>query len=171
MEAKPFEVFRKRIPTWYKHGKQLNKFKKLRYHHPEGIITSDNRMSDKNCSRTTGRLKSGILYEFQFYRIKKGKKISFRDCFLLLSNMQSLLIGPQGLTLLYQIAHKYFPKDLFALVMDVESSLFKSEEGLPQVFIATVDQLGNWTFKFHPYLRDPDGYFYIVVCKEVTEDE
>ena len=110
------------VPEFYDHINQLGSLDKKK------IYRIDKLLSDKNFSKVTNRLEVGKEYLVQIFQLKKNA--SSKACLNFLKSQKSyILVGAQGLTLLWQLNKKMFPIGKGVVSFDNKHSLCKDKCG------------------------------------------
>ena len=101
------------IPNNYQHEVQLKRFSELRdtkCSYYNSIIT------DHNFARVTHKLIPGKTYAVRIYQILKT--VTSENCLAFLKLENAVLVGPQGLSLLFEKNQSAFPLDAYLLSFD-----------------------------------------------------
>lgn len=102
-----YSVFLVTIPE-YNSDTQLKKFTSSEL----CICSSKNEMIDENFPEYKNRLTAGKTYLVEIYIINNlpGRETKSQDCEDFLRKKQSIFVGPQGLTLIWELAQSEFPR-------------------------------------------------------------
>lgn len=153
------------IPENYSHDRQLSNHRNRWFEEFKTDLVAHPRMTDKNCSGTTDRLKPGRAYVFSLHKVLG--KTSYKDSLMFLEHNGSLLVGPQGLTLLHLAKPNIFYVEIVIAAMDKPGALMKID-GMEQISLAgyspPLDKA--WNFCFSPHTALLDKFFHILVCHE-----
>ncbi|MDI6820629.1 MAG: hypothetical protein QMD65_00415 [Patescibacteria group bacterium] len=123
------KTFSLTVPKGYKHKTQLSTLKRKNFHYFNDAVT------DKNFRKVTEKLVPGKTYKIKIFRI--GGRVTSEECLDLYKRERAILIGVQGLSLVYQFKKKEFLKDKYLFSFDKKKALYKDAGGshwLPYVY-------------------------------------
>lgn len=163
--ALPSHEFRLRIPDDYNHDTRLSSFKHKNKLTLRNIFTRkfseiniDENITDENFNRVTDRLAPGEniiiklipVLDNDRYGITPDEGISF------LHLKEALLVGPHGLTLLYEYFSVYLPKERDIISLDQKKLLWVDEYGYSRSTCLSVEDspsvaIGALGLKLTPY--------------------
>ncbi len=134
------------IPNSYKHEVQLKRFSELcdaKCSYYNSIIT------DNNFARVTHKLIPGKTYVVRIYQILKAT--TSENCLNFLKSENAVLVGSQGLSLLFEKNQSVFPLDAYLLSFDKKEALpietiFSHSPQIPGIYLRSYESLGYWDF-------------------------
>jgi len=145
------DIFRFTVPSDYDHSIQLtnfsNKNRKKFYFYNDAI-------TDKNFAKATNQLIPGHTYEAKVFGIKSGKVVSSPDCLAFLKAQKAILVGAQGISVVWQQAKDNFPKGKRMVSFDEKDVLWQGsvgDHGVPYVLRYSD---GDWGFDLGSFELD-----------------
>lgn len=155
----PLAEFDFTVPQEYNHDKHLDEFqkctKKLKttYYFNEAL-------NSKNYAKATNKLEPGKTYKVKIFPILET--VTSEDCMNFLRKQNAILVGGQGVTLLYDdpTAREQFPIGKWTVSFDQKDALWKDSDGdhrVPRVYRRSD---GDWEF----YLGVFEGVWRAVHC-------
>lgn len=118
----PSKRFTITVPMDYNHDAQIDTFIKQRK-----ITSYHSDLTSKNFANATNKLEPGQTYDVEIIPILS---VATRKEYMMFHhNRKHLLVGPQGLTLVYQLKKDELPKDKRIFSLDEDDALFKDDDG------------------------------------------
>ncbi|MFA6338526.1 MAG: hypothetical protein WCW87_00470 [Candidatus Paceibacterota bacterium] len=145
------------IPLDYEHRTQVSSFfteaskdKGKRSDQCERIILPK-KMLDEDFQRVSNRLEPGRTYSVQIFQVNTPTSVN--DCLDFLRKNGALLVGMQGLSLVWRLKKEYFPEGKWLSSLDIERNLstrpsYNKRVVDPHVF-GRVSKIWNKQIKFH----------------------
>lgn len=136
----PIIEFELRVPTCYKHEKQLEKFARAnrkKFYYYNSILT------DKNFSRNTTKLLPGEMYWVKIFPIHTT--VTSDECLNFLRDQKMKFAGCQGLSLVWSLYRDFLPVDAFTISFDEKESLWNDGNQLRMPSIHHYS-FGYWGF-------------------------
>ena len=94
------------VPKDYNHPTQLASFAKE--NRKKFYFYNDN-ITDRNFAKVTNKLVPGKTYEAKIFKITK--RVTSEDCLAFLKTQNAILVGAQGISVVWQQAKEQFPKE------------------------------------------------------------
>ena len=114
------------VPTDYKHENQINTFaKKVKKLKTTNYYNDD--FTDENFTKATNKLEPGKTYIVKIHPILQT--VQSEDCVLFLKKQNSILVGGQGLSLVYELNKEAFPKGKYTVSFDEKDALWVDSVG------------------------------------------
>ncbi len=134
-------TFQFTVPENYNHPTQLASFEKE--NRKKFYFYNDN-ITDANCAKATNKLIPGKTYEAKIFGITK--QVTSEDCLAFLKTQKAILVGAQGISIVWQQAKEQFPKGKWTVSFDEKDALWQDADGYHRV--PRMDQLsvGDWCF-------------------------
>ncbi len=139
------------VPKNYNHATQLSTLNR------EEFFYFDQAVTDENFKNVTNRLIPGKTYTVKIIDI--GGRVTSEECLDVYKQHKAILTGAQGLSLVYKLEKKKFPKRMFTISFDTKESLYEGTNGdRGVVSYVCCTSLENYTFgKFSlGYFNDVD---------------
>ena len=128
----------------------------------------DDSITDENFANATNQLRAGKTYEVVIYPIKKGEWASSEQCLRFLKFQNAILVGAQGLSLLYQLHKDDLPQEDPIVSFDDKEAIWNRKwEGRNSRWVPYLDfNYGNenkLAFDLRSFLND---WFFVhsLVC-------
>lgn len=152
--CKRYEMVKFTVPENYVHTTQLASF--VKENHREFYVCSDD-ITDKNFVEVTNKLTHGETYEAKIFGITKI--ITSKDCLAFLKAQKAILVGAQGISVVWQQAKEQFPKKKRIISFDEEDALWQGADGLLRMPDMSLDQYpsGGWRFDLGYFWSDRDS--------------
>ena len=110
----------------YDHPTQIDSsIKKARKEKTTYFINSD--FTSKNFANATNKLEPGKTYKVKLFPILS--QVSSEDCINFLAKQNAILVGGQGVTLVYDVAKDQLPKGKWTVSFDEKKALWKDADG------------------------------------------
>lgn len=129
--------FRFTVPPHYSHAGQLDTFLSM-IANKETAFCFDERMSSDHFNNVTHPLIPGKRYLVELIPILRS--VSTEACMDHLENESALLVGAQGLSVLYQLESRQVKKGRHVLSLDSPDRLWRDEKGTARVPVMSNDQ-------------------------------
>ncbi len=137
----PLKTFQFTVPENYNHSTQLASFKKE--NRKKFCFYNDN-ITDENFKNATNKLTPGKIYEAKIFGITK--RISSEDCLAFLKTQKAILVGAQGISVVWQQAKEQFPKGKWTISFDEKDALWRVADGRHGVPRVHRRSGGDWYF-------------------------
>lgn len=149
----PLKSFSLTVPKEYNHNTQLGTLK-----------SKDNDdVTDKNFKNTTQRLVPGKTYKVKIVNI--CSRATSEECLDVYTREKAILVGTQGLSLVYQLKREEFSVGKWTISFDEEKALWKDTVGDRWVPVVHRDSDGVYKFDLGYFGGDWDGtYCLILFC-------
>lgn len=134
-------TFQFTVPENYNHPTQLASFKKENH---EKFYSYNNNLTDENFAKATNKLTPGKTYEVRIFQITK--RVSSEDCLVFLKTQKALLVGAQGISVVWQQAKEQFPKGKWTASFDEKDALWQGAGGFRRVPGMGQYSGGDWGF-------------------------
>lgn len=144
----PLKEFSLTIPREYDHATQLSGFAKQ--HRKEFYYWNDS-ITDANFAHATRKLEPGKTYTVKIFGIKKT--VTSEDCLTFLKSQNAILVGAQGLTLVWQETKDQFPVGKWTISFDEKDALWQDADEDRRVPSVYRHSDGDWEF-FLGYFGD-----------------
>ena len=134
-------AFEMRIPDNYNHATQLASFEKenrKKFYSYNGDIT------DAHYAKVTNKLTPGKIYEAKIFGITK--RVTSEDCLEFLKTQKAILVGAQGISVVWQQAKEQFPKGKWTLSFDEKDAFWRGANGRHGVPYVRRFVGGDWSF-------------------------
>ena len=151
-------TFQFTVPEDYNHPTQLASFKERDY--KKFYYCNDN-ITDANFTKATNELTPGHTYEAKIFGITKW--VTSEDCLAFLKMRNALLVGAQGISIVWQQAKEQFPKGKWTVSFDEKESLWQDADGYRGVPSMYRYSDGGWFFNLY-YFGDVWVDDYCVLC-------
>lgn len=125
-------TFQFTVPKNYTHATQLASFAK---ENREKFYSYNDNIADANFARATNKLTPGKTYEAKIFGITK--RVASEDCLAFLKTQKAILVGAQGISVIWQQAKENFPKGKWTVSFDEKETLWQDAFGdrrVPRVF-------------------------------------
>ncbi|HAE36611.1 MAG: hypothetical protein UR85_C0004G0051 [Candidatus Nomurabacteria bacterium GW2011_GWF2_35_66] len=126
IDSKPVAEFEFTVPTSYDHDNQIDvsvKRAKL-----DKLYSSVENLTSENFAKVTNKLVSGKTYIVKIFEMNPEGATS-QECLAFLKNQDVILVGAQGLTLVYDLMKEKLPKDKVIFSFDKKENLWTSSDG------------------------------------------
>ena len=145
-------------PDYYLHSKELSRL------YQQFFRAFDDDINDENFNKVSNKLKAGRDYKVKIFQNKQ--LVRSNDCLEFLKNQKVILVGAQGLALLWQLKRNIFPAGKCTVSFDIKSSLFKDDDDSSRVPFITRDIDDNYEFNLGYFQGDwlPDFCFICFNC-------
>ncbi len=134
-------TFQFMVPSDYDHSKQLAPFAE---ENREKFYSYNDNITDANFAKVTNRLTPGKTYEAKVFGITE--RVSSEDCLAFLKTQKALLVGAQGISVVWQQAKEQFPKGKWTVSFDEKDTLWQDADGSRRVPDVFQDSDGGWHF-------------------------
>ena len=130
------------VPAGYNHATRLDTFGKK---HRREFSLYNSAINDENYGRGTTKLIPGERFRVKIFRIKGT--VSSEDCLAFLHSQKALLVGAQGLSLVYEQDRNYISVSIQCLVsFDKKDALWQGTSGDYRVPYMWHHQDGSFEF-------------------------
>lgn len=155
---KEFQVI---VPEGYSHRVQLRWFKRQ---YEKDFYFFRQEITDKNYSKVTGRFVPEEAYAIKLFQVEDATP---EECLAFLKAEDAILVGAQGLSLVWELKKEEFPEESWVESFDEPSNLYHS---LGDLVPAIGRLLGNWHFNYdffwsQPYENRDKLFFFLCVLK------
>ena len=139
----PIREFQITVPTDYKHESQIDAFAqkvkglKKTYHY-------NNDLTSANFAKATNKLEPGKTYLVKIHLVLKT--VQSDDCMAFLKKQHSILVGGQGLTLIYELRKEEFPEGKYTVSFDEKDALWVDSGGSRRVPYVRAHLNGGFSF-------------------------
>ncbi len=160
------EEFKLTVPLNYTHGNQFSIFKKESYRQ---VFSMPDRLTDENFVRAS-RLVPGRAYKVRIFSMPSGR-VPSKQCLMFLEAQKAILVGAQGLSLLWQHKRERFPRGRWVVSFD------ETNDKVPQIYWRTIEEVGYdpeylnlsssddvWDFGLASFSRDWRGDNCCLLC-------
>lgn len=141
------------VPTDYNHDKQVDQFAKKVKKEKTTYYFND-ALTSKNFANATNKLQPGKTYKVKIFPIMSA--ISSEDCMAFLRKQNAILVGAQGMALLYNLHKDQLPKGKWSISFDEKESLWKDSGGSRRVPVVYAHADGDFRFSLGSW----DGGWY-----------
>lgn len=117
-------TFQFTVPENYNHPTQLSSFAK---ENRKKFYSYNDNIADANFAKATNQLTPGKVYEAKIFEITK--QVSSDDCLSFLQTQEAILVGAQGISVVWQQAKEQFPKGKWTVSFDEKNSLWQDADG------------------------------------------
>lgn len=151
-------TFQFTVPENYDHATQLASFAK---ENREKFYFYNDDITDTNFAKATNKLTPGKTYEAKIFGITK--QVASEDCLAFLKTQKAILVGAQGISVVWQQAKENFPKGKYTVSFDEKNALWRDAfgyYGVPYMY-RCLD--GGWVFSLG-YFEDGWRGDYCVLC-------
>lgn len=144
------------IPQDYNHAKQLSSINE-----EEFVVFNYKLLRDKQFSKTSHILKPQEEYIVSLFPAKHDTSLS--ECLEFLRSLHCKLVGPQGLSLLWQIARNILPQEVWIYSIDIVEALPQNVIGCHEIAALYHGSGNNHSFELGLFERDyfTKDYFFI----------
>ena len=129
------------VPEGYNHSTQLASFSK---ENRKKFYSYNDNITDENFAKTTNKLVPGKTYEAKIFGITKW--VTSEDCLAFLKTQNAILVGAQGISVVWQQAKENLPKGKYTLSFDEKNALWQDALGLRRVPYVGRGVGGDWHF-------------------------
>ena len=136
----PLNAFQITVPGNYNHPTQLASFAR---ENREKFYFYNDKITDENFKKATNKL-IGKTYEAKIFGITK--RVSSEDCLAFLKTQKAILIGAQGISVVWQQAREQFPKGKWVASFDEKDALWRDAGGFHGVPSVNQYSGGGWDF-------------------------
>jgi hypothetical protein len=161
-----YSSFKFTVPTDYKHNRQLSRFSLLANNKNGEEIKKE--ITDVNYRKATQRLMPGKEYGARIFNVSDGNYVNFGQCLDFIKRQKSILVGAQGLSLVFQLKKEYFPNGMSVFSFDEEETLCSSGRGKSKYyFLPFIHCAGReWSFGSAESVYGHDsGHGLLCVCE------
>ena len=151
-------TFRFTVPEDYDHSTQLASFAKK---NREKFNFYNDNITDANFARATNKLVPGKTYEAKIFGITN--RVTSEDCLAFLKTQSAILVGVQGLSVVWQQAKEQFPKGKWVVAFDEKNALWQDAGGVRRVPRVARGLDGAWFFGLGSFEYVWD-YVYCLFC-------
>lgn len=116
------------VPKGYNHSKRLDLFSK---EHCRAFYYYNDAITDKNYANATTKLKPSCKLKVKIFEFKKS--VSSKVCMAKLRSEKGILVGAQGVTLVWEQKQEELPVNRWSISLDEEEALWKDAEGNSRV--------------------------------------
>lgn len=120
------DTFLLKVTKGYRHTNQLEIFRKE--NRGKFNFYNDD-ITDANFAKVTNKLIPGKTYTVKIFGIRSGKVIWAPDCLAFLRTQSAILVGAQGISIVWQQAKEKFPKGKWMVSFDEEEALWRDADG------------------------------------------
>ena len=135
---KPFSLT---VPKEYDHSSQLTSFAKA---NRQGFVYYNSDITDSNFVRASQRLVPGKTYSVKIFQI--NKTVSSKDCLGFLRKHKAILVGAQGISLVWEQVKDKFLVSRWIVSFDKKDALWKDPNGDHRVPFVYRCSDGDWEF-------------------------
>ncbi len=132
------KTFKIIVPKNYKHNKQLSTQNKKDFYGFNSDIT------DANFAKATNQLAAGKTYQVKIFAINKS--VTSEECLALLKSQQAILVGAQGLSIIWELKKEEFPTSKWTVSFDEKKALWQDDDGYRRVPDIYGYSDGDWYF-------------------------
>lgn len=153
----PLNEFTLTVPADYVHATQLGMFEK-KYRKSFYYFNDD--ITDAHFSKATNQLVPGKTYTVKVFGIKQ--RVTSEDCLAFLKSQNAILVGAQGVSLVWQEKKDEFPVEEWTASFDEKEALWRDAVGVHRVpFVSG----GAWEFSLGYFAHDwDDAYCLLCFC-------
>ena len=137
------------VPEGYNHSTQLASFSK---ENRKKFYSYNDNITDENFAKTTNKLVPGKTYEAKIFGITKW--VTSEDCLAFLKTQNAILVGAQGISVVWQQAKENLPKGKYTLSFDEKNALWRDAGGRRRVPSVGRDVGGGWDFGLGDFESD-----------------
>ena len=148
----PLTTFQFTVPKDYNHPTQLASFAKE--NRKKFYFYNDN-ITDRNFAKVTNKLVPGKTYEAKIFKITK--RVTSEDCLAFLKTQNAILVGAQGISVVWQQAKEQFPKGKWTVSFDEKDAFWHDAHGSHRVPRVGRDVDGDWSFSLGGFEDDWRG--------------
>lgn len=134
-------TFKLTVPTSYDHATQLTSFSKENY---KKFSYYNDALTDENFAKITNKLIPGKTYAAKIFQLTT--KMSSEDCVVFLKTQKAILVGAQGISLVWQEKKNEFLVGKWIVSFDEKDTLFVDADDYPRVPGMNRDSDGGWHF-------------------------
>lgn len=121
---KLLKSFELTVPATYDHSTQLASF---RGNHRKDFYYYNVAIVDENFAKVTNKLVPGRTYTVKIFGINQS--VSSEDCLAFLETQNAMLVGAQGISLVWEYRKEEFPISKYTLSFDKKDALWKVAVG------------------------------------------
>ena len=121
-------------------------------------------MTDQNFSRVTTQLEPGQKLKVDVFQIKET--VSSEDCLAFLHSQQSILVGVQGASLVYEEKREKLPKNRGHISFDEKEALWQDAGGYRRVPRIEAVTGGVFGFRLGRFESPWVGYFCLLSFRD-----
>ena len=140
------------VPEGYNHSTQLASFSK---ENRKKFYSYNDNITDENFAKTTNKLVPGKTYEAKIFGITKW--VTSEDCLAFLKTQNAILVGAQGISVVWQQAKEQFPKGKWTVSFDEKDAFWQDAHGSHRVPRVGRDVDGDWSFSLGGFEDDWRG--------------
>ncbi len=134
-------TFQFTVPDDYNHPTQLASFAK---ENREKFYSYNNNITDANFARATNKLTPGKTYGAKIFGITQ--RVTSEDCLAFLKTQKAILVGAQGISVVWQQAKEQFSKGKWTVSFDEKDALWQDAVGYHGVPYVSQYSGGGWDF-------------------------
>lgn len=146
------------VPEKYGHTHQLATLNSNDFYY------FNNNITDQNFQNVKDRLIPGKKYIVEFIGI--GSRATSEECLNVYKEKKALLVGAQGLSLLWQLNKDSFPVGKWSVSFDEKDNLWKDADGYRRVLGVCRYSDGDYVFRLGGFGRDWDDVNVLVVFRD-----
>ena len=156
----PLAEFDLTVPSDYDHEKQIDQSgKKARKE--KTTYYYNNALTSKNFAKATNKLEPSKTYSVKIFPILSA--ISSEDCLAFLRKQRAILVGAQGMMLVYDLHKDQFPKGKWSVSFDEKEALWTDAGGRLRVPFVCAYADGDFSFDLDSFVG-AWGADYCLVC-------
>lgn len=138
---KLINTFKLTVPASYNHVTQLTSFSKENY---KKFSYYNDALTDENFAKATNKLVPGKTYTAKIFQLTT--EISSEDCVMFLKTQKAILVGAQGISLVWQKKKNELPIGKWTVSFDEKDALFVDAGGCHRVSGVYRRSSGAWNF-------------------------
>lgn len=153
------------VPVDYKHTTRLASFSK---EHRKEFYYYNDTLTDANFAKATTKLEPGRKLKVKVMQIKGT--VTSEDCMTYLRSQKAVLVGAQGVSLVYEQKKDELPADRWAASFDEKDSLWEDAAGYHRVPNVGCYSDGDFEFNLGKFESDwRDGSCLLCFCDESSD--
>jgi|GEM_PF-1422846 len=145
----PRDPFYLTVPATYHQATCLATFKAAHgseFGHYEGDVT------DAHFKNVTTRLVSGQRFGIKVFRL--AKTVSSEDCLAFLHSQNAVLVGAQGISLIYRFIKNWLPEGYSLFSFDDKNALWRDDRNIYRTPVLCCLAANNFEFRLDYFERD-----------------
>ena len=162
-------TFQITVPGNYNHPTQLASFARKNrrkfYIFRKFYIYNDN-ITDANFAKATNQLTPGKTYGVKIFQITK--QVTSEDCLAFLKTQKAILVGAQGISVVWQQAKENFPKGEYTVSFDEKNACWQDADGDYRVPYLYRDLDGDWIFRLGVFEFGWCGGEYVLCVRDLS---
>ena len=155
-------TFQFTVPNDYSHVTQLESFLKEN----RKKVCYDDNITDANFVRVTNKLTPGKTYEVKIFGITQ--RVPSEDCLAFLKTQKAVLVGAQGISVVWQQAKEQFPKGKWIVSFDKKDSLWRDADDSHRVPYMDLHLDGDWFFNLGVFEADWDDDYCVLCLRDLS---